>query len=212
MSRRKMLMSVMLMGVVLMFTTSCVQGDLYDDLYEDTDGWFAPRTKKGKDINPELDYARRCLACNTAFCDECVAVAIKNYKGSDLPTVRRTLGPKIYGSNWEVPYMKACQNGGISDAGKVKSAIQEMCGVSPHSISDLNTYLSGISQKDEQGNIYASPDKKIIAQLSGQHWGILTSVVKENGTWYATVSDQTSSGSTTVKCNGNTQGISNVMW
>lgn len=48
MKKKFLLMGIMLMGFAALFTTSCVQGDLFDDLYEDTDGWF-PRSKKGKD-------------------------------------------------------------------------------------------------------------------------------------------------------------------
>lgn len=42
---------VMLMGMVAIVTSSCVQGDLYDDFYDEY-GEFSPRNKKSKDGSP----------------------------------------------------------------------------------------------------------------------------------------------------------------
>lgn len=88
-----MLMSVMLMGVVSMFTTSCVQGDLYDDLYEDTDGWFAPRNKRSKgDYNPS-NLADNCnLVCDSdaASQKDCVRACMQYIfylSGTDLDEI-----------------------------------------------------------------------------------------------------------------------------
>ena len=79
------MMSALLMSFLTMFTTSCVQGDLFDELYEDSDGMYLPRKKKGLDYNgpsaQELNAAQSYVNSGSFSPteNECFACALYNY-------------------------------------------------------------------------------------------------------------------------------------
>ncbi|HZK03773.1 MAG TPA: hypothetical protein VFC94_05140 [Bacteroidaceae bacterium] len=96
------------------FTTSCVQGDLYD-LYED-DGWFFPRSKISKDIAADLYAALEYVSSSSIHSgdNECFAHALWCYGGGSVYDKREIIGKKLYGetnSLWPVSYMYAVHYG-----------------------------------------------------------------------------------------------------
>ncbi len=88
-------MSFMLICMVttfITFTTSCVQGDLYD-LYE-YDGWFFPRSKISKDIAADLYAALEYVSSSSIHSgdNECFAHALWCYGGGSLYNKRAIIG------------------------------------------------------------------------------------------------------------------------
>lgn len=107
-----MLMSVMLVGVISLFMTSCVQGDLCDELYEDYDVGFIQRSKKWKDVQSlSLSEAQSHVLKNSFDCTECEcwACAMYNYanatgRSMSRYSIRESIGKTLFGDDWKVPY------------------------------------------------------------------------------------------------------------
>lgn len=92
--RKVFLMSIMLMGLVSLFT-SCVDGDYYD-LYDDEEEISSPRSKKGKDAPGDVSgYPLMNSDWQEA---ECVACCYSNIYGVDKPTARCVVITAQYGS------------------------------------------------------------------------------------------------------------------
>lgn len=214
MKKRSLFKSV---ASVMMFMTlaltSCVQGDLYDDFIDDdmSSSSMISRRKFKNDggSNPELEAAKRWIDNEPAGEGECIAVAIKNYIGTKtLPEVRKLIGPDIYGagSDWQCAYSLCVNMGGIPGSDMAANLIKKHCKVTLRTNNEWVSYqMQHTTTDQETGIMTVTPSDKIIVQVGGQHWGILTKMQKINGSWQKTVQDQ--HGSTTV-----TNQITTVLW
>ena len=192
----------MLMCAASLFTTSCVQGDFFDDFYNDTEEWALPRNKKGKDIPEEA--VNRIMAeiwANTQdFAPnqgECVACALYNYSvaknmNKTRYQMRKHVGKTKYGDDWQYPYFQAVtQHGGVFlSATQVDNVIYEAVGA-----------LNNTNLKDELKpkyifNIKNYNNDVIIEFDSGSHYGVLQRVWKDrdNDEWRIHIKDQTGDG------------------
>lgn len=139
-------LSTLLIGM-LTLTTSCVQGDLYE-LYEDSEGLYLTRNKKGKDIGiyPKDLIAARGFVESESFNpndNECLAASLYYYclrngiLSYNTPyKIREKIGITVYDNNpeWPIYYRNAvCFGGGIySDVSQI---INEVAGISYHGVS-----------------------------------------------------------------------------
>lgn len=183
----------MLICLVSLFTTSCVQGDFFDDYYYDTE-WSLPRNKKGKDIfNPQVipeDVANRILAevwANTqdfaANQGECLACALYNYSvaknmNKTRYQMRKYVGKKKYGEDWQYPYFCAVTQGGgvyLSDS-QVNEVIYEAVGAINHtsSMDDLKPKFL-VNFKNYSNDV--------IIEVNGNHYGVLQRVWQDHDNW-----------------------------
>ena len=100
--RKIHLMSLMLMGLVSIFT-SCVDGDYYD-FYDDEEELLSPRSKKGKDAPGDVSgYPLMNSDWQEA---ECVACCYSNIYGVDKPTARVQVITAEYGEFNDRSYKK----------------------------------------------------------------------------------------------------------
>lgn len=149
MKKEKYLMLIMLICIASIFTSSCVQVDMYDEFYDESYGWF-PLRKKGKDINggyPKDLIAATSFVNNETFYpnyNECMAASLYYYcslngiSGYNTPyKMRETISKKVYGNivEWPIYYRNAvCFDGGISlDDYNENQIMNEIAGISWHS-------------------------------------------------------------------------------
>lgn len=196
------MLGVMLLGVFAL--TSCVQDDMYE-LYDDGFESGFVRSKKRKDnggvSESELNYARLWIASNAPIDGECVATTICSVTSKSITEVRNLIGPEIFGnSNWEVSYVRYVQKGGIPGENTAISLINKHCNMQTHT-SDWESYKASHMGTDDQGHDTITIAGTIVAQVGGQHWGVLTGLKKVDGVWQCTV------GGTTFA-----NPITNVLW
>lgn len=201
--------SVILMCVVSMFATSCVQGDFFDELYDDSEEWSLPRNKRGKDYyDPQAmqDLSNKIMAgiwANTQDFDsdqsECLACALYNYSveknmNKTRYQMREYVGRAAYGSNWQYRYfLDVTQGPGVylSDA-VVDAVIYDAVGASNHTSSkeDLKPkYFT--SSKNYHNDVIIEIEKN-----NKYHFGVLQRVYQNNNnfTWYIWIKDQAGDG------------------
>lgn len=118
MRRKFFFMSLMLMGLVSLFT-SCVDGDYYD-LYDDEE-LLSPRNKRGKDVHGSMIdlsmYPKMSSDGEYAgwYNAECVACCFSNIFGADKVTSRMMTILAAYGSfeDYYDTYFNSVQNSGV---------------------------------------------------------------------------------------------------
>lgn len=161
--------------MVPMFTTSCVQSDLYD-LYEE-DGWFFPRNKKDKEISYQT-YIKACeFVASSSWnegCNECWAASLYYYcnandvSGFDTPyKVREAISKKVYGDIiiWPVCYKNAVCSGGINtDDSKEDLIMSQIAGITRH--------------QNPKPNVQESKKSKMIAGIDGNHFALILDYIE----------------------------------
>ena len=181
MKRYNVLFYVMLMGLVAMFTSSCVQGDLYDEFYEDSDGWF-PRRRKGKDIMCLLPEAQTFVTKDgfSSTENECFAYALCYFGGGTAFQRREQIGTKLYGNNeyWPVYYM---------------NAVKYCNGVSPTYDEEEYIIWNAVGAKPCSGSFKSN--KSAIIGISMKHFGAYDAndygYDSNTGKYYIWINDQT---------------------
>lgn len=199
MSKIKLLLNITLIVVAAMYSTSCVQSDLYD-LY-DEDGWFFPQSKKSKgdydSHNPTPEQVESFF--NGAFTpneNECVACALYNFAGSpynDYYSSRAKVGSTLLdwcGNNWKIQYMMSVKYyGGIqaSDS-QIDNLFSSALGINRQTVSQ-----SGIIPKSRLFHpiVEYSSDKVLELNWNNAiHYGVLVRVEDFYGTWKVIIKDQ----------------------
>lgn len=148
MKKQNLMMSALLMSFLTMFTTSCVQGDLFDELYEDSDGMYLPRKKKGLDYNgpsaQELNAAQSYVNSGSFSPteNECFACALYNYSVVEQQNktpyqMREYVGKGKFGNTiyWPIFYRNAILLGGGIEvtSDQESSIISSAVNAQPHS-------------------------------------------------------------------------------
>lgn len=133
--------------MVAMFISSCVQGDLCDEFYDEDMNWWYSHKKKGKDIGgsyPKDLIAARSYVNSEGFspCEnECYACALYNYSIATGQTktrykMRAIISKYVYGINeeWPILYRNSVLfNGGInSNYNQDRNIVSEAVGASPY--------------------------------------------------------------------------------
>ena len=139
-----------LMFICTMFISSCVQGDLYDEFYEDSEGWFT-RKKKGKDagfyIDPE--QAKELVEDEGFFAcyGECLAASLFFYcyyndiSGYSTPyDMRKAVATRAFANYdpdlWANYYMNQVVCGGLLLSFETENMIMsEIVNLMPHTYS-----------------------------------------------------------------------------
>lgn len=182
--------------MVPMFTTSCVQSDLYD-LYEE-DGWFFPRNKKNKgdydSHNPTPEQIESFLnGPFNPYEDECVACALYNFADCtyDYYSSREEVGSTLLawcGNDWKVQYMISVKYyGGIQATDdEMESFFYSALGLSKHTLSESGI----IPESTSNPTVYYSGDKIIdINWKNSSHYGVLVKM-EHYSSWNVVVKDQ----------------------
>lgn len=130
--------------MITVFISSCVQGDLYDEFYEEDGGLFT-RKKKGKDVMPIPYTLQQVVEAEywmdnhqwTSSENECFALALCNWNHSlKMKDVRRALARDIFGNCMEygILYMRyVVYYGGLPTGDNIDyetSIINEIAGAS----------------------------------------------------------------------------------
>lgn len=132
MRKKFFFMSVMLMGLVSLFS-SCVDGDYYD--FYDDEEILSPRSKKGKDMPGDLsNYPKLNDGWHEA---ECVACCYSNIFGADNVTSRLRVIQVAYGS-LEENYERYFRD--VDAYGVPESAVSSLFGSGTFSVEDLARY------------------------------------------------------------------------
>lgn len=148
--KRKHYFHLVLMFMGTMFISSCVQGDLYDEFYEESDGWF-PRKKKGKDAGFYIDPEQaKEFVENEGFyaCyGECLAASLwyycyyNNISGySTAYDMRKAVATRAFAEYdpdlWANYYMNQVVCGGLLISYQTeKQIMSEIANLTPHNNS-----------------------------------------------------------------------------
>ena len=201
---KNLLMSVMLMCVASMFTTSCVQGDWFDDIYENSDEWLLPRIKRGKEYNPQIEsIGNKLFADNWANIhdfasneSECLACALYNYSvakslNNTRYQMRQYVGRIRYGEDWQYPYYLSVTqgNGVLLSDDQVESIISASVSASNHTSSKEDLKPKFLVE-------FKNYDNDVIIELDSIHYGVLQRVWKDNEhcIWLIYIKDQNGDG------------------
>lgn len=165
------------MSFFTMITTSCVQGDMFDELYEDSDGMYLPRKKKGLDYNfpsaQELNAAQSYVN-SSSFSpteNECFACALYNYSVIEQQNktpfqMREYVGKGKFGNTnyWPIFYRNAILFGG---------------GIEVTSDQESSIIGSAVNAQPRSNVPYDIPS---IVGIGCNHYGVVIKV--ENSSYY----------------------------
>lgn len=186
-------MNVLLMCVISMFIVSCVQVDLFDCMYEDSNEWLIPRNKKAKgdydNHNPSSTEVYNFLHKDGFQPDEneCVACALYNWGGYNTPyDAREAVGSARFGksySSWAVSYMLSVKYyGGLywSDQDIERLFQDELC-------ANWHNKYDVIPKSDYPSII--TPDRNKIIEIDNNHYGLLVRM-EYWSVWKVIIKDQ----------------------
>lgn len=182
---KRNIFDLMLVGMIAIFTSSCVQGDLYDEFYEDLDG-LLPRSRKGKDIMCQFDqllpeaqnFVSKDGFSNTE--NECFAYALCYFGGGTPFQRREQIGIKLYGNNeyWPIYYM---------------NAVKYCNGVSPSYDEEEDIIWNAVGAKPCSGSFKSN--QSAIIGITKKHFGAYDANDYEydsnTGKYYIWLNDQT---------------------
>lgn len=197
--------TAVVMLLVVMSLTSCVQSDMYDGFFDDdlSSGEMIARRKykndygQGPDFDlmfQEIAYAKQWVNdASTLGNSECLALALSSFSGKSLVNVRNEIGRIKYNNSfgWEYSYMTAVEGEGIKPgSGNSERMFKEIAGASVYNNADFENYVRSLSAVlSENGEIRVYLGMKVIVG-TGAHWGIINYLVYENGVWSLRVIDQ----------------------